>query len=70
MTVKSDVEYLNCLLKPTSTLKNFKATSILKSTVLLFLINPPFPWENFKSASYFDDSYLYIPTQESIYNII
>ena len=32
---KSDVEYLNWLLKPTSTLKYFKRTSTLKSTVLL-----------------------------------
>ena len=54
--VKSDVEYLNWLLKPTSTLKYFKGTSALKSTVLLSLISPAFPWENFKSATYFEDS--------------
>ena len=54
--VKSNVEYLNWLLKPTSTLKYFKRTSTLKSTILLSLISPSFPWENFKSATYFEDS--------------
>ena len=38
------------------TLKYFKGTSTLKSTVLLSLISPAFPWENFKSATYFEDS--------------
>ena len=33
--VKSNVEYLNWLLKPTNTLKYFKGTNTLKSTVLL-----------------------------------
>ena len=63
--VKSNVEYLNWLLKPTSTLKYFKSTSTLKyfkgtstlkSTFLLSWISPAFPWENFKSTTYFEDS--------------
>ena len=50
--VKSDVEYLNWLLKSTSTLKYFKGNSSLKSTVLLSLMSPAFPWESFKTATY------------------
>ena len=46
--VKSDVEYLNWLLKPTSTLKYPKGTSTLKSTVLLSLISPRFPLGEFQ----------------------
>ena len=54
--VKSKIEYLDRLLKPTSTLTYFKGTSTLKSTVLLSQISPAFPWENFKSATYFEHS--------------
>ena len=48
--VKSDVEHLNWLLKPTLTLKYFKGTSTFEINRFIVLNQPSFPWENFKSA--------------------
>ena len=48
--VKFDIEYLNRLLKPTSTLKYFKGTSTFEINRFIVLTQPALPWENFKSA--------------------
>ena len=48
--VKFDIEYLNRLLKPTSTLKYFKGTSTFEINRFIVLTQPALSWENFKSA--------------------